>query len=70
MQRNIGKAFMRIVNYNLREAVGGTQLCAGLQVDCKAAVQAMERIFAGNTEQTSNTTQQWNSLSHYVTHLN
>ena len=36
---------MKIVKCDLQE-VGATQLCAGQEAGCEAAVHAMERIFA------------------------
>lgn len=46
MRRIIEKAVMKIVKYDLQEAVGATQLCAGQEAGCEAAVHAMEQIFA------------------------
>ena len=37
---------MRIVKYDLQDAVGTIQLCAGQDAGCEAAVHAMERVFA------------------------
>ena len=44
-RRIIGKAVMKIVKYDLQEAVGATQLCTGQEAGCEAAVHAMEQIF-------------------------
>ena len=42
---------MKIVKYDLQDAVGAIQLCAGQDAGCEAAVHAMEQIFADdNTE--------------------
>ena len=46
VRRIIEKAVMKIVKYDLQEAVGATQLCAGQEAGCEAAVHAMEQIFA------------------------
>ena len=46
VRRIIGKAVMRIVKYDLQDAVGTIQLCAGQDAGCEAAVHAMERVFA------------------------
>ena len=37
---------MRIVKYDLQDAVGTIQLCTGQDAGCEAAVHAMERVFA------------------------
>ena len=37
---------MRIAKYDLQNAVGTIQLCAGQDAGCEAAVHAMERVFA------------------------
>ena len=37
---------MRIAKYDLQNAVGTIQLCAGQDASCEAAVHAMERVFA------------------------
>jgi len=37
---------MKIVKYDLQNAVGTIQLCAGQDAGCEAAVHAMEWIFA------------------------
>ena len=34
------------MKHDLQNAVGSIQLCAGLDAGCKAAVHAMERVFA------------------------
>ena len=41
---------MKIAKYDLQEAVGATQLCAGQEAGCEAAVHAMERIFAADED--------------------
>ena len=42
---------MKIAKYDLQEAVGTTQLCAGQEAGCEAPVHAVERILAdGDTE--------------------
>ena len=45
VRRIIGKAVMKLVNYDLQEAVGSLQLCAGQDAGCEAAVNAMSKIF-------------------------
>ena len=37
---------MRIAKYDVQNAVGTIQLCAGQDAGCEAAVYAMERVFA------------------------
>ena len=46
VRRIIGRAVMRITKYDLQNAVGTIQLCAGQDAGCEAAVHAMERVFA------------------------
>ena len=41
---------MKIAKYDLQEEVGATQLCAGQEAGCEAAVHAMEWIFAADED--------------------
>ena len=46
MRRIIGKVVMRIAKYDVQNAVGTIQLCAGQDAGCEVAVHAMEHVFA------------------------
>ena len=73
VRRIIGKAVMKIVKYDLQEAVGATQLCAGQEAGCEAAVHAMERIFADEHTEAIilvDATNAFNCLNREVTLLN
>ena len=41
----IGKAIMKLIKYDLQDAVGSLQLCAGQDAGCEAAVHAMNAMF-------------------------
>lgn len=45
VRRIMGKAIMRVVRQDVREAVGPLQLCAGQPAGCEVAVHAMAEIF-------------------------
>ena len=64
---------MKIAKYDLQEAVGATQLCAGQEASCKAAVNAMEWIFADEDTETIilvDATNAFNCLNRQVMLLN
>ena len=51
IRRIIAKAILRIIGPEIQEAAGSSQLCAGLESGCEAAVHAMQKIFSDeNTE--------------------
>ena len=66
MRRIIGKAVMKIAKYDLQEAVRATQLCAGQEAGCEAAVHAMEWIF--DDEDTETIIQRMHLTACTVTH--
>ena len=73
VRRIIGKAVMRIVKYDLQDAVGTIQLCAGQDAGCEAAVHAMERIFADEDAEAMilvDASNAFNCLNRQVTLLN
>lgn len=41
----VGKAVMKVVKWELQEAIGSIQLCEGQDAGCEAAVHAMEHLF-------------------------
>ena len=64
---------MKIVKYDLQEAAGATQLCAGQEAGCEAAVHAMEQIFADEDTEAIilvDATNAFNCLNRQVTLLN
>ena len=73
VRRIIGKAVMRIVKHDLQEAVGSIQLCAGQDAGCKAAIHAMECIFAEDDTEAMilvDSTYAFNRLNRQVTLVN
>ena len=73
VRRIIGKAIMRTVRYDLQEAVGSIQLCAGQEAGCEAAVHAMESIFAEEDTEAMilvDATNAFNCLNRQVTLMN
>ena len=46
VHRIIGRAIMTTAKHDLQDTVGSIQLCAGQEVGCETAVNAMESIFA------------------------
>ena len=46
VSRIVGKAVMKAVKQDLQEATSSVQLCIGQDAGCKAAVHAMEHVFA------------------------
>ena len=73
VRRIIGKAIMRTVRYDLQDAVGSIQLCAGQEAGCEAAVHAMESIFAEEDTEAMilvDATNAFNSLNWQVTLMN
>ena len=47
-RRIVGKAVMKVVKLDLQQAIGSIQLYAGKEAGCKAAVHAMEQLFAAD----------------------
>ena len=64
---------MKVVKYDLQDAVGTIQLCAGQDAGCEAAVHAMEQIFADNNTEAMilvDASNAFNCLNRQVTLLN
>ena len=61
---------MKVVKYDLQDAVGTIQLCAGQDAGCEAAVHAMEQIFADNDTEAMILVNAFNCLNRQVTLLN
>ena len=73
VRRIISKAIMRTVRYDLQDAVGSIQLCAGQEAGCEAAVHAMESIFAEEDTEAMilvDATNAFNSLNRQATLMN
>ena len=73
VRRIIGKAVMKIVKYDLQDAVGTIQLCAGQDAGCEAAIHAMEQIFADEDTEAMilvDASNAFNCLNRQVTLLN
>ena len=73
VRRFIGKAVMRLVKYDLQDAVGSIQLCAGQEAGCEAAVHAMECIYAEDDTEAMilvDATNAFNRLNRQVTLVN
>ena len=73
VRRIIGKAVMTIVKHDLQHAVGTTQLCAGQDAGCEAAVHAMEQIFVDEDTEAMilvDASNAFNCLNRQVTLLN
>ena len=71
--RIVGKAVMKVVKSDLQNAIGTTQLCAGQDAGCEAAIQAMEHIFAEESTEGMilvDATNAFNTLNRKVTLLN
>ena len=71
----VGKAVMNVVKLDLQQAIGSIQLymCAGKYAGCKAAVHAMEQLFAVDDTEAMilvDTTNAFNLLNRQVTLLN
>ena len=64
---------MKVVKYDLQDAVGTIQLCAGQDAGCEAAVHAMEQIFADDDTEPMilvDASNAFNCLNRQVTLLN
>ena len=46
IRRIVGKAILSVIGYDIQEAAGAIQLCAGQQAGCESAVHAMREILA------------------------
>ena len=46
LRRIIGKAISNTLKYDIQDAVGPLQLCAGFEGGCEAAVHAMQQLFS------------------------
>ena len=46
LRRIIGKALYFTLKYDIQDAVGPLQLCAGFEGGCEAAVHAMQQLFS------------------------
>ena len=72
MRRIIGKAIMKLVKYDLQDAVGSLQLCAGHDAGCKTAIHAMNTIFENEATEAIilvDASNAFNSLNRQVTLL-
>ena len=58
---------MRIAKYDVQNAVGTIQLCAGQDAGCEAAVHAMERVFADEDTEAMILVDAFNCLNRQVT---
>ena len=45
VRRIVRKAVMKVVKWDLQEAIGSIQQCAGHDAGCEAAVHAMQHLF-------------------------
>ena len=57
---------MKVVKYDLQDAVGTIQLCAGEDAGCEAAVHAMEQIFADDDTEAMILVDAFNCLNRQV----
>ena len=46
IRRIVGKAILSVIGYDIQEAAGAIQLCAGQQAGCESAIHAMREMFA------------------------
>ena len=46
IRRIVEKTILSVIRYDIQEAAGAIQLCAGQQAGCESAVHAMREIFA------------------------
>ena len=58
---------MRIAKYDVQNAVGTIQLCAGQDAGCEAAVHAMEHVFAEEDTEAMILVDAFNCLNRQVT---
>ena len=73
IHRIVGKAVMKVVKNDLQNAIGTTQLCAGQDAGCEAAIHAMQCIMAEETTEGMilvDATNAFNTLNRQVTLLN
>ena len=73
VRRIVGKAVMKVVRSDLQNAIGTSQLCAGQDAGCEAAIHAMEHIFAEESTEGMilvDATNAFNTLNRQVTLLN
>ena len=73
IRRIVGKAVMKVVKNDLQNAIGTTQLCAGQDAGCEAAIHAMQCIMAEETTEGMilvDATNAFNTLNRQVTLLN
>ena len=44
-RRDLSRAILSVIHFNIQEAVGSHQLCVGQGSGCEAAIHALEELF-------------------------